>query len=242
MRKIIVFGWLLSFFFFSYPGFAPFANAQGVPIVLDLPAGVDPAKVFIQIVNTDQIIVGHYRDNAGVQHNLAMNTPYSMAGITGTVSVGGGAPANKPAIYITNVDSGRIFINFGNNGLSGLKKGYEPDPGNATDPNYRVRYQFVEVTIKNSSLTGNLTYMDYVSIPISLRAVNAPNAKNNPLETTADGRTLVKAVAATGLTANNNVLPSPGDILPSANFARVISPGKAMDKYHDWTYYLKTFL
>lgn len=240
MRKI-VFGWLLPFLFLCCPGFAPVANAQGVPIVFDLPAGVDPAKVFIQIVNTDQIIVGHYRDNAG-QHNLVMNTPYSLANITSPVTVGGGAPANKPAIYITNVDSGRIFINFGNTGLSGLKKGYEPDPGNATDANYRVRYQFVEVTIKNSKLTGNLTYMDYVSIPISLRAINAPNAKNNPLETTADGRTLVKAVAATGLTANNNVLPSAGDILPSVNFARVISPGKAMEKYHDWTRYLKTFL
>ena len=240
MRKIIVLVWLLPILFFFCHGFPSIVNAQGIPIVFDLPAGVDPAKVFIQIVNTDQIITGTYRDNTGTEHSLAINTPYSMAGITSPLPVGAGAPANKPAVYITDVDSGRIFISFGK-GLEGLKKGYEPDPGNATDPNYRVRYQFVEVTIKNSKLTGNLTYMDYVSIPISLHAVNAPTAKNNPLETTADGRTLVKAVAATGLTANNNVLPSPGDILPSANFARVISPGKAMDKYHDWTNYLRTF-
>ena len=75
MRKIIVLVWLLPILFFFCPGVASVANALGIPIVFDLPAGIDPAKVFIQIVNTDQIIAGPYRDNAGPEHPLASNTP-----------------------------------------------------------------------------------------------------------------------------------------------------------------------
>lgn len=116
-------------------GFASPARAQGVPIVFDLPAGVDPSRVFIQFLNTLVTMTGTYRGADGAQHSLAINTAYSLASITSPVSVGGGAPANKPAVYITDFRSGRAYISFGATGLKGLGGNYQPDPANSADPN-----------------------------------------------------------------------------------------------------------
>lgn len=242
MKKALMPKRLLPMLFFFCLVFPSAANAQGVPIVFSLPIGVDPNKVFVQFVNTSVAMTGIYRDTLGVQHNLAINTAYSMASITSPVSAGGGAPANKPAVYVTDFQSGRLYVNFGNTGLSGLGGKYQPDPGQSNDPNYSVRYQYFEPNIVGTAITADLSYIDYVAIPLSMQAVNAPNALNSPQTTTADGLIIVRAAAATGLTANNNVLPSSSAVLPSPGFARVISPMFTGALYHDWTNYLKTFL
>lgn len=105
-----------------------------------------------------------------------------------------------------------------------------------------MRYQYFEPNIEATALTADLSYIDYVAIPLSMEAKNALHATNSPQNTVANGQALVNAAAASGLVVNNNVLPSSGAILPSASFARVISPGFRGELYHDWTSYLKSTL
>lgn len=113
------------------------------------------------------------------------------------------------------------------------------------DSNYLVRYQYFEPTIVADQINVDLSYIDFVSIPMSLAAINAPHATNSPQTTTANGLILVNAAAASGTTALNNVLPSSSQILPNANFTRVVSPSlnaTSAAMYHDWTNYLQTTL
>ena len=219
--------------------------ATGVPIVFSLGAGIDPTKTYLQFISVTGTLTGYYYDSSGVQHSLAANTAYAMSTITSSTSVGGGAPTNVPAIFISSFPSGRVYINYGTAGLSGMSTAYQPSPTSAGDANYTVRYQYFEPTIATDQINVDLSYIDFTSIPMSLAAINAPHASNNPQTTTANGVTLVNATASSGTTALNNVLPSPSQILPNANFTRIVSPSISPGSaalYHDWTNYLQTTL
>ncbi|MFZ4774682.1 MAG: beta-1,3-glucanase family protein [Terrimicrobiaceae bacterium] len=227
------------------------ANAQSVPIVFDLPVGtiygtgtIQPGdtianNIWVQFLNTTGVMDGTYRDPLGIEHALQINTPYSLASITSPVSVGGGAPINKAAVNISNFESGRVYINYGTSGLSGLSGSYQPANQAPSDPNYSVRYQYFEPTIVGAQANVDLSYIDFAAIPMSTRAVNSPNATNNPQLTTATGQALMNATANSGLAPNNNVVGSP---LPDNSFARVNSPQLMGNLYHDWTSYLQTTL
>ena len=230
--------------------FTTHANAQciqngvsGVPIVFSIPSGVSPSNLHIQFLNQTGSITGFYCEGTnGTVTNLAANTAYSMADITSPVSVGGGAPAGMPAVCISNFGSGRIYVNYGATGLQNLTVGYQPDPSATADANYLYRYQYVEPTIVGTQINVDMSYIDFVSIPISLTAENAPHATNNPQPTNATGLTMADDAATSATSYAGNVLPAPSALLPSANFARVISPYLQGAVYHDWTNYLKTTL
>jgi hypothetical protein len=112
----------------------------------------------------------------------------------------------------------------------------------SADANYGIRYQYFEPTIVNTAASVDLSYIDFVAISMSMRAVNAPHAQNSIQTTRASGLTLVNAASKAAQTAQGNILPSPGAKLPNPSFARVISPSLRGNLYHDWTNYLTTFL
>jgi hypothetical protein len=239
MRKLSIIACLITLGVLSCMFFAQKANAD-VPIVFDLPAGTDPDKVWVQFLGTNPL-TGTYRDSSGHQLELKKNSPYSFAQITSPTPVSAAAPANKPAVLITEFVGGRIYVNFGNEGLQGLVGGYQPSLQNPTDPNIDKRWQNFEVTVEENKYNGNMTYIDCISISWSMEAKNAPTAKNPQLLTPADCQTLAEATAATPVAPDSNVVPL-GKILPSPDFVRVLGTMQAPKKYHDWKNYLQTTL
>ncbi len=217
------------------------AHAGGVPIVFEFPADKNPSNVFVQFLTSSTNFKAMCRDHAGNPSNLYKNTAYSLADLTSPISVGGGAPSNEPAILVSNFISGRVYFNYGSNGLAGMSDTYIPAAQTESDPNFRVRYGYLEPTILNSEVTVDLTYIDFVGLSLSLEAVNAPHAENNP-QLSAYGRELEEAVVASALNPGSNVLPNAAAALPSTNFARVIAPQLRGDLYPSWSNYCKVFL
>ncbi|KAH8696027.1 putative glucan endo-1,3-beta-glucosidase precursor [Talaromyces proteolyticus] len=48
----------------------------------------------------------------------------------------------------------------------------EPSPSNKSDPNYNTYWDFCEFTFNDSQLYANISYVDFVSLPISLTLTN----------------------------------------------------------------------
>jgi len=225
------------------------AAPKGVPIVFGPLGGFAPDKVFVHFLGGGKPGVKgrYYNKSTGTMEDLIRDTPYSLAELTSPVSVGGGAPANIPSVFITSYVSGRIYISL-NAPLDGLGCCYQPASANPNDPNYLIRYQYIEPTVDAGGMHVNMSYIDCAAIGLILTAVNAPHSKNSPLATLVNTTQLVTAAANAATPPLANVVPSPKDILPSPKFARVLPPMAFHDAtnpnplYHDWTSYLKTTL
>ncbi len=217
------------------------AFANGVPLVFSIPSEQNPSNTFVNFVTVNTNFSGMYRDASGTAHSLVRNTNYSLATLISPVSVGGGAPSNHPAVLISNFISGRIYFNYGAAGLVNISDGYRPAAQTPADPNYKTRWAYLEPTVENSKFTGNLSYIDMFAFSISLEAINAPHAVNNP-QLSAHGKAFAEATAATSIGVGSNILPDAGAMLPSTNFARIIAPQLRGDLYTSWSNYLKGYL
>lgn len=240
MKKVLLL--VLASFLLSFQAIADVT--PGVPLVFKMGPGVDPANVFVVFPGTTGDTFKAYCNNStgsGESNVLQANTSYSMSALTGTTSVGGGAPANVPAVYVTQFSSGRVYISLDDQ-LSWADAGYTPDATNTNDVNYNIRYQYIEPTIVGAQINVDMSYIDFTAISMSLEAKNAPHASNNPQKTIAPSLQLIQAAAKSSATPYSNVLPSSADMFPSANFARVISTHLGPTNYHDWTTYLTDFM
>jgi len=210
--------------------------ASPVPMVFN---GSSPDTTFIQFIGGT--VVGSYFDSTGAKQALASNTAYSLSAITSPVALTAALSANVPAILVDSF-SGRLYINFGTEGLQGMSSAYTPNAAYSKDGNYYTRYQYFEPTIVNSQLNVDLSYIDFTSISLSLIATNAPHSTNSN-QTSQSSLKLATATGDAALTVNGSVLPATTDQLPNSAFARVISPQLATTAlYHDFTSYLQTTL
>lgn len=159
---------------------------------------------------------------------LSGDTAYTLSQLEGIV------PAYSTTEQIPNVSlddftNGRIYLNFGSNGLSGLGGGYQPAPQDPKDPNYSTVYGYLETNVFGNS-QNNLDISDIDCVSMALEA-----------STWKDGL-LVASLAFTN--------PSPGFIGDKiealgmlsdqhavvGNYTRVIGPG-LIDGYPDWSCY-----
>ena len=213
---------------------------QGAPIVFSVPTH-SPDKVFVTF-RGGSVTGTYYNKTTGQLTALVNETAYSLADLTSPVSVGGNAPINVPAVYITTWNSGRLYISL-DTGITAP----QPDSACSSNPFYSVRWMYFEPTFDGSGVHTNITYIDDLSLSYSLSAENAPNAKNNPL-LSPDAKTLVTAAATAAKVPAANVLPSASAILPSPDFLRLLppmancAPTLPNPMYHDWSDYLKTTL
>ncbi|CAK7206335.1 hypothetical protein SEUCBS139899_009124 [Sporothrix eucalyptigena] len=58
-----------------------------------------------------------------------------------------------------------FLLNQGTNGPALV----EPSPTNPSDPNYPLRWDFCELTFNNEQVFANISYVDFVCIPVALR-------------------------------------------------------------------------
>lgn len=240
MKRILLL--VVASFLLSFPAIAD-VTPPGVPIVFKVGPGIDPDKVFVLFPDPSSNFDA-YCNNAtgsGTTNSLLGGVSYSLSSLTGTTSVGGGAPANVPAVYVTTFTSGRVYLSF-DSPLTWPTAVYTPDATNTGDPNYYIRYQYIEPTVAGAQMNVDMSYIDFTAISMSLEAKNAPSATNNPQKTNASALQLIQAAAKSSTTPYDNVLPSAADMFPSDNFVRVISSHLGGAKYHDWTHYLQDFM
>ena len=233
---------VIGFLCLAFPILSNAQVSTNVPIIFEIPPDVSPTNVFVQFFNTSGVIKGTYLDNTGTEHSLNITSSYSMAELTSPIAIKDSVPSNTPAVLISLFESGRVYVNYGQHGLYRGKAPYQPAAHVNTDTNYTFRYQYFEPTVVGAQMNADLSYIDFISIPMSMEAINAPHASNNPQNTTASGIDIINAAALTSTIPSNNVLPNASAMLPNENFARVISPQLAGGLFHGWEHYLQTTL
>jgi hypothetical protein len=93
-----------------------------------------------------------------------------------------GAPGTTRTVTIPQIAGGRIWFCV-NNTLTFLLNPSSTGPGlvepsvsNSSDPNYKLSWDFCEFTYNSSQLYANITYVDFVSLPIALTLTNSSGA------------------------------------------------------------------
>jgi len=82
-----------------------------------------------------------------------------------------GAPGSTKTITIPQIAGGRIWFSVGNKLTFLLNPGpalVEPSVTNPTDPNIHTEWDFCEFTFANNQIYANISYVDFVSLPVSL--------------------------------------------------------------------------
>ncbi|EAT89703.1 hypothetical protein HBH56_018500 [Parastagonospora nodorum] len=87
-----------------------------------------------------------------------------------------GAPGNTVNVTIPKIAGGRIWFSIDAKLTFLLNPGpavVEPSVTNPSDPNYNLSWTFCEFTYNDAQLFANISYVDFVSIPVALSLTNA---------------------------------------------------------------------
>jgi hypothetical protein len=86
-----------------------------------------------------------------------------------------GAPGNTVNVRIPKIAGGRIWFSIGAKLTFLLNPGpavVEPSVTNPSDPNFNINWSFCEFTYNDAQLFANISYVDFVSIPVGLSLTN----------------------------------------------------------------------
>ncbi|MBS2965790.1 carbohydrate-binding protein [Actinocrinis puniceicyclus] len=157
-------------------------------------------------------ITGQAIDNGNALFLLQADgrTPYypSSPGSTGAplganCAIPLGAPGSTVDVTIPHVAGGRIWFSIGAPITFLLNPGpalVEPSVTNPGDPSIGVMWDFCEFTYNSSQLYANISYVDFVSVPISLTLTNASGGRQHVSGLPVNGLDAV----CNGLIAQNN--------------------------------------
>ncbi|KAL8663663.1 MAG: hypothetical protein Q9168_008056 [Polycauliona sp. 1 TL-2023] len=85
-----------------------------------------------------------------------------------------GKPGSTTTVTVPHLAGSRIYFSIGEPLQFSLNRGgngaalVAPSVSNPADPNYKIKWHFCEFTWDNSQLFCNISYVDFVSLPISL--------------------------------------------------------------------------
>jgi len=86
-----------------------------------------------------------------------------------------GAPGNTVNVWIPKIAGGRIWFSIDAKLTFKLNPGpavVEPSVTNPSDPNFNINWTFCEFTYNDAQLFANISYVDFVSIPIAMSLTN----------------------------------------------------------------------
>jgi len=143
--------------------------------------------------NTSSSNVYCYVTGQAINNNYAVfllqadgTTPFYPASPSATGSAVGtncaiplAAPGNSKTITIPQLVGGRIWFSVDATLTFLINPGpalVEPSVTNQSDPNINISWGFAEFTYNSSQLYANITYVDFVSIPIALSLTNTSGA------------------------------------------------------------------
>lgn len=95
-----------------------------------------------------------------------------------------GGPGSERTVTIPHVAGGRIYFSIGEPLTFLLNPGpalVEPSVTNPSDPNYNKNWGFCEFTFNNDQLYANISYVDFVGLPVSIALENAGGEKKKVL-------------------------------------------------------------
>jgi hypothetical protein len=93
-----------------------------------------------------------------------------------------GAPGNTVNVNIPKIAGGRIWFSIDAKLTFLLNPGpavVEPSVTNPADPNYNINWTFCEFTYNDAQLFANISYVDFVSIPVALTLQSAQGETQN---------------------------------------------------------------
>lgn len=120
--------------------------------------------------------------------------------LTTNCAISLGSPGSSRTVTIPHLAGGRIWfsvdaqltflLNPSPNGIPGL---VEPSVTNQSDPNYAINWAFCEFTFNASQMYANISFVDFVSLPISLSLTNTSNQTQNVPGLPSGGATTIAA-------------------------------------------------
>jgi hypothetical protein len=90
-----------------------------------------------------------------------------------------GAPGSTKTVTIPQIAGGRVWFSIGAPITFLLNPGpglVEPSVSNPSDPNAQLRWDFCEFTYNSAQLFANISYVDFVSIPIAMSLTDGTGA------------------------------------------------------------------
>ncbi|KAL8725706.1 MAG: hypothetical protein Q9166_007191 [cf. Caloplaca sp. 2 TL-2023] len=157
-------------------------------------------------------------DQTPLKENCAI--PLGRPGSTKTVKVPHLAGSR---IYFSVGKPLKFFLNRGGNGAALVA----PSISNPADPNYKTQWEFCEFTWDNSQLFCNITYVDFVSMSISLDLTEKSGNKQHVTGFPANGlQTIAKSLKTQGQRDKQ-----PWEKLiyaPDGKIVRILSPNNAI--------------
>ncbi|KAF2681461.1 glycoside hydrolase family 64 protein [Lentithecium fluviatile CBS 122367] len=111
-----------------------------------------------------------------------------------------GAPGATKNVVIPRIAGGRIWFSINSRLTFKINPGpaiVEPSVTNPSDPNFNISWTFTEFTFNADQLFANLTYVDFVSIPIGISLTNTSGQTQSVPGMTANGfQTVVNELRA----------------------------------------------
>ncbi|KAF4984923.1 hypothetical protein FDECE_16975 [Fusarium decemcellulare] len=134
----------------------------------------DSASLFAHITGRDeQGVVMLLADGQTMYRPVSPSEILQPVGADHAVPIGG--PGSRRTVRIPHIFGGRIWFCKGKPLTFLLNPGpavVEPSVTNPTDPNFDADWGFCEFTFNNDQLYVNVSYVDFVSLPIGLKLEN----------------------------------------------------------------------
>jgi hypothetical protein len=115
-----------------------------------------------------------------------------------------GAPGNTRIVTVPQVAGARVWFSINGTLTFLLNPGpglVEPSVTNPSDPNVNTYWDFCELTFNSFQLFANITYVDFVSLPISLTLTNTSGGTQHVAGMPSNGLDTICA----GLRAQDNI-------------------------------------
>lgn len=142
-----------------------------------------------------------------------------------------GAPGNTTTVTVPHLAGSRIWFSVNGTLTFLLNPGpalVEPSVTNPSDPNMNLSWDFCEFTFNAAELFVNISYVDFVCLPISLTLTNTSNATqyvsgmaSDGLDTVCQG--LTAQTASDGAGWSSLIVPK-----PSGGNLRALSPNNGI--------------
>ncbi|MCJ1448244.1 MAG: hypothetical protein MMC23_008758 [Stictis urceolatum] len=161
--------------------------------------------------------------------------------LTEDCSIKLGGPGTTHNVTIPHIAGGRVWFSINKPLTFLLNPGpalVEPSVTNETDPNYHIEWDFCEFTYNSAQLFANITYVDFVSLPIALTMETAHSGTKHISGMRSDG--LSKTVESLHAQQKTDGKPWSRLIVngPNGQPLRVLSPNAgriiAGDLFHDY--------
>lgn len=167
----------------------------------------------------------------GKTHHYPTSPSSTCQPLTENCAIALGAPGNTVTVTIPHIAGGRIWFSIDNTLTFLLNPGpglVEPAVTNPSDPNVNILWDFCEFTFNSAQLFANISYVDFVSVPIALTLTNASGVKQvvtgmstTGLDTVCSGLTAQQASDNVGW--SSLIVPN-----PSGGNLRALSPNNGI--------------